>query len=73
MAGPVNQQDVERIARGVIKELGIAPATLTVAADARDPALYRIEFGGATIKVKCGQGTPAQWVRTQIFEQFLSR
>jgi hypothetical protein len=69
----VDQQDVERIARKALKELGVTPAGLVVSSDPQG-GVWRIEFGGGRpIKVKCGEGTTAQWVREQIFEQFLSR
>ena len=35
---------------------------------------WRIDYGGdRPLNIKCGRGSTAQWVRTQIFDQFLSR
>ena len=70
----MDQQDVERIARKALKELGVSSPTLTVVQNGAQPGVWRIDFGGdRPITVKCGDGSTAQWVRTQIFEQFLSR
>jgi hypothetical protein len=35
--------------------------------------VWRIEVGDRSLNIRCGQGSTAQWVRTQIFDQFLSR
>jgi hypothetical protein len=70
----VDQQDVERIARKALRDLGVTPAALTVVPLGTQAGLWRIEFGGdQPLKIKCGQGSSPQWVRDQIFEQFLSR
>jgi hypothetical protein len=70
----LQQQDVERIARKALQELGVTLTTLTVAPAEAQPGTWRIEFGdGRVLTIKCGQGSTAQWVRTQIFEQFSSR
>ena len=41
-----------------------------------EPGQWRIDLKGASgpsrLKIKCGQGSSAQWVRDQIFEQFLA-
>ena len=64
-------QDVERIARGALKELGVTPVSLTVIPVPGTPGVYEVEFGGsATLKIKCGRGSSAQWIREQIFEQY---
>lgn len=69
----LEQQDVERIARAALKELGVSLSTLSVRPDAQ-PGVYRIDFGGdRTLRITCGQGSTPQWVRNQIFDQFLSR
>jgi len=69
--GDVEQQDVERIARAALKELGVTPVSLTVSALRGTPCTYEIEFGGSgTLKVRCGPGSSAQWIRDQIFEQY---
>jgi hypothetical protein len=67
----VQQQDVERIARVTLKELGVTPVSIIVTAVPGTPDVYEVEFGGtATLKIKCGRGSSAQWVRDQIFEQY---
>jgi hypothetical protein len=71
----VEQQDVERIARAALRELGVVGAVLTIAADGQ-PGQWRIDIQGGhgpdRLKIKCGQGSSAQWVRDQIFEQYLA-
>lgn len=69
----MEQQDVERIARATLKELGLFAPDLIVQMDG--PGNWRIDIRGnvngpATLKIRCGQGSSAQWVRTQIFEQY---
>ena len=62
---------MERIARGVLKELGVTPVSLTVIPVPGAPGTYEVDFGGsATLKIKCGRGSSAQWIRAQIFEQY---
>ena len=69
----LEQQDVERIARAALRELGVTVSTLTVQPDAQ-PGVWKIEFGGdRALRITCGQGSTPQWVRNQIFDQFLSR
>ena len=73
-AESLSQQDVERIARKALKELGVSATTVTVVQASGQPGTWRIEFGGdRPLNIKCGRGSTAQWVRTQIFDQFLSR
>lgn len=69
----VDQQDVERIARQALKELGASTAAVSVTVgDA--PGTYRIDLGGTKrLLVRCGPGSTAQWVRNQIFDQYLAR
>ena len=69
----LSQQDVERIARKALKELGVSATTVTVVAGGQ-PGVWRIDFGGdKPLQIKCGRGSTAQWVRTQIFDQYLGR
>jgi hypothetical protein len=72
----VDQQDVERIARATLKELGVFGVVLTIAADG-PPGHWRIDIQGGHgpghLKIRCGQGSSAQWVRDQIFEQYLAQ
>ena len=71
----LEQQDVERIARAAMKELGAHGAVLTINPDGQ-AGHWRIDIRGGHgpdhIKIKCGQGSSAQWVRDQIFEQYLA-
>jgi hypothetical protein len=74
--GSVDQHDVERIARATLRELGVVGAVLTIAPDTQ-PGQWRIDIKGAhgpeRLKIKCGEGTTAQWVRQQIFEQYTAQ
>jgi len=74
--GFVEQQDVERIARVALKELGVIGADMKVGPVQGQPGNWRIDIGGtrgAHLKIKCGQGSSPQWVREQIFEQYLGQ
>lgn len=72
----LEQQDVERIARAALKELGAASAGLKIAPLEGRPGHWRIDVrtpnGPGTLKIRCGEGTTAQWVREQIFDQYNS-
>jgi hypothetical protein len=73
-AEDLSQQDVERIARKALKELGVSVSTVTAVPTGAEPGGWRIEYGGdRPITIKCGRGSTAQWVRTQIFDQYLGR
>jgi len=71
----VNQADVERIAQATLRELGVVGVVVTVTADER-PGEWRIDVEGGHgpehLRVRCGAGSTAQWVRQQIFEQYTS-
>ena len=71
----MNQADVERIAQATLRELGAVGVVVTVTPDAR-PGEWRIEVQGGRgpehLRVRCGAGSTAQWVRQQIFEQYTS-
>ncbi|HVL66207.1 MAG TPA: hypothetical protein VM364_02970 [Vicinamibacterales bacterium] len=72
----MEQQDIERIARAALKELGATGGDLRIEPDQR-AGHWRIEIRGnlhgpSTLRIKCGQGSSAQWVRDQIFDQFNS-
>jgi hypothetical protein len=74
--GSVDQHDVERIARATLRELGVVGAVLTIAPDIQ-PGQWRIDIAGTQgpgrLRIKCGEGSTAQWVRQQIFEQYTSQ
>jgi hypothetical protein len=68
----VEQQDVERIARATMKELGFGGGDLTIEPGAQPGhwlILARSSQGPSRLKIRCGEGSSAQWVRDQIFEQ----
>lgn len=70
----MDQQDVERIARAAMRELGES-SEITIAPVDGQPGNWRIDLrdsrgrGPGTLKIKCGRGTTPQFVREQIFEQ----
>jgi hypothetical protein len=69
----LEQQDVERIVRGALKELGVTAGTVHVVQDGQS-GNWTIDCGGPkTLKLRCSSGTTPQWVREQIFDQYLSR
>ena len=65
----MTQHDLERIARGVLKELGQGDVALTFEA-APQPGQWRLVVDGRKpLTIKCGPGTTTQFVRSQIFDQ----
>jgi hypothetical protein len=71
----VNPQDLERIARLALRELGAGDVDVVVEPDA-GPDRWRITVRGqspASLVIRCGRGTTAEFVRTQIFDQFQRR
>jgi hypothetical protein len=73
----VEQQDVERIARAALKDLGAFDAEVRVRPDGSQPGFFQIDIRGGRgpdrLHVRCGEGTTAQWVRQQIVEQYLAQ
>lgn len=70
--GHVDPQDLERIARKVLRELGAGDVDLVVKPGAERDR-WQLIIGGrapATMTIRCGPGTTPEFVRTQIFEQF---
>jgi hypothetical protein len=68
-------QDLERIAKKVLRELGVGDPPLTITADAV-PDRWRLSVGGsspATLTIRAGDGTTANHIREQIFNQFSGR
>ena len=72
----MNQSDVERIAQATLRELGAVDAVVTVTADAR-PGEWRVDIQGSRghgqLRIRCGTGSTAQWVRQQIFDQYTAQ
>ena len=65
----MNQRDLERIAKGVLRELGVTDIGMAVAPDVQ-PDRWRLTVSGHPVLIiRCGPGTTAQFVRNQIFEQ----
>jgi hypothetical protein len=73
----VERQDVERIARTALRELGVEGPERAVVMEDDQPGHWRIEFDGAhgrtRLRVKGGPGTTPQWMREQIFKQYLAQ
>lgn len=65
-------QDLERIAKLALRDLGAPDVPFTVTAEPQ-PDRWRLSLGGhypSTIIVRAGAGTTPQYVRQQIFEQY---
>jgi uncharacterized membrane protein len=68
-------QDLERIARVALRELGVGDAPVRITLDPASDR-WRIEVGGSdphTLSIRAGSGTTPQFVREQIFNQFAGR
>lgn len=69
----MDQQDVERIARAALKELGVGGSMMAVNADGA-PGNWKIDLkasgGPSSLRIRCGPGTTAEWVRSQIVDQY---
>jgi hypothetical protein len=68
-------QEIERIAKAVLRELGAGDPPITIVRDTRADR-WRIDVGGndpVTLTVRAGSGTTPQFVREQIFTQFSAR
>jgi len=65
-------QDLERIAKVALRELGAGDPPLKVTAESQ-PDRWRVDVGGSvqtTMSIRAGAGTSAQFIRQQIFDQF---
>jgi hypothetical protein len=65
-------EDLERIAKKVLRELGVGDPPLTITADTQ-PDRWRVNIGGndpATLTIRAGDGTTANHIREQIFNQY---
>ena len=68
-------QELERIAKAVLRELGAGDAPIRIEPDTHADR-WRIEVGGSdpvTLTIRAGAGTTPQFVREQIFTQFAAR
>jgi hypothetical protein len=68
-------QDLERIAKTALRELGAGDPPLTITAGDQ-PDRWRLSVGGsdpATLTIRAGSGTTASHIREQIFNQFSGR
>jgi len=65
----VTQQDLERIARGVVKELGLGDVAVTLEATPQPGRWRLLVTGRRALTIRCGPGTTTQFVRSQIFDQ----
>ena len=65
---------MERIARLALKDLGAPASQVTMAPIEGRTGHWRIDIQGprgpGSLKIRCGDGTTAQWVREQIFDQY---
>jgi hypothetical protein len=67
--------DLERIARAVLRELGVGNGEVTVSPESV-PDRWRVTVHGkqqTSFTIRCGRGTTPQFVRSQIFDQFSGR
>ena len=69
----MERQDLERIARVAVRELGAGDAALTIEPD-QQPDRWRINVAGRpSLVIRAGKGTTAQHVREQIYDQWRQR
>ena len=70
----MEHHEIERIAKATLKELGVASSNVTVT-EGPQIGHFRVEIEGGHhhLKIRCGQGSTPQWVRAQIFEQYLAQ
>ena len=71
----MEQQELERIARVTLRELGVTAPDLRVAQVLEKPGLWLIEIRGnrrgpSELRIKCGPGSTPHWVREQIVTQY---
>ena len=71
----MDSQDLERIARHALRELGAGDVPLTITPESQTDR-WRVQVGGAeqmTLSIRAGAGTSPQFIRDQIFAQFSER
>ncbi len=74
IADALTLEDLERIVRRALGELGVGNGHVTVSPDGLDR--WRVTVGGkeqTSFTIRCGRGTTPQHVRSQIFDQFHGR
>jgi hypothetical protein len=72
----MTSEDVERIAKAVLRELGAGDTPLAVSRLETDRDCWQIHVSGRepnTLTIRAGAGTSANFVREQIFNQFANR
>ena len=71
----MNQDDIERIARTALKDLGADLSKLSVQPVDGRPGQWWVEVRGAgkPMMIACGKGSTPQWVREQICEKYLAQ
>ena len=68
-------RDLERIAKRALRDLGAGDVPVTATAGVQSDH-WRLEVGGgrpATLSIRAGAGTSAQFIRDQILEQLSGR
>ena len=68
-------EDLERIARAALRELGMDYGDVTVSPDGV-PDRWLVTVGGkqqTSFTIRCGRGTTPQFVRSQIVDRFQGR
>jgi hypothetical protein len=68
-------QDLERIAKTALRELGVGDPPLKITADGQ-PDRWRVDVGGSdptTLTIRAGAGTTPGHIREQIFNQYGAR
>ncbi|HYT69594.1 MAG TPA: hypothetical protein VEL51_24460 [Vicinamibacterales bacterium] len=71
----MESQDLERIARVALRELGAGDPPIHITPDVQSDR-WRVQVGGndpLTLIIRAGSGTTPNFVREQIFTQFSSR
>jgi hypothetical protein len=71
----MESEDVERIARSALRELGAGDPPVTITAEGQ-PDRWRLNVGGSdpiSLTIRAGAGTTPGHIREQIFNQFSGR
>lgn len=72
----MTSEDVERIAKAALRELGLGDPPLTITKSDSGDDQWRIVVGGRepqTLTIRAGSGTSATFVLEQIVSQFSGR